>query len=324
MTAFTPVTPTDPDDIGLVRDCPSVLRPFNLAGVLRPPDVHAARVLARLSGGSDGDEVLLAAALALRATRMGHVCVDLAGARETVSAAAAAPVDDAPAPPVDDATVQLDLPELAPWLAALRASALTSPIGGDVAPLRLVGPRLYLARYWHYEQRVIAAISARVAAGSVDIDESVLRDSLDRLYGAPSSDDLQRQATAVAVTKRLSVIAGGPGTGKTTTLAAVLACLFDQARGSDADSLRVDPPRIALTAPTGKAAARVNASLHAALERRSVAGAVAASREELGASTIHRLLGRRPGTQTGSATTLTIRSRTTSSSLTRRRWCRLP
>lgn len=299
-----PPAPLDPHDALLVHDAPDRLRPFNAAGVLHPADIHAAVALCGLTGGAD-DDVLLAAALAVRGPRVGHVCVDLTTVHDTV-----ADVED-------DAGTLRDLPwptDATAWVARVaEAGGLVTVVGdgSDPAaapgavpcPLTLHGTRLYLDRYWRYEQRLAAALEARARRPADGVDLDRLRAGLDRLFGppapaAPGEDepepDLQRLAAATAVTRQLAIVAGGPGTGKTTTVARVLALLDDQA-----DAAGSAPPRVALVAPTGKAAARLEESLREALERPAFREQVDATvRRRLAtaeASTIHRLLRRQPG-----------------------------
>jgi exodeoxyribonuclease V alpha subunit len=162
---------------------------------------------------------------------------------------------------------------LADWLTALRACPWFGE-PGDGAPLILDGERLYLGKYWHFESRVAAALLGRLAPAA-DLDASRLADGLARLFpesgaagsGAAASGadrpDWQRIAAAIAVTRRFAVISGGPGTGKTTTVVKVLALLLEQ-----------DPAlRIALAAPTGKAAARLTESIGAGKGRLAAGGA---------------------------------------------------
>jgi exodeoxyribonuclease V alpha subunit len=295
----------DPFAVELVADAPARLAPFNAAGVLHPADVHTAVALCGATRCEEGD-VLLAAALAVRGPRVGHVCVDLATVRDTV-----ADVED-------DADRLRALPwpdDVDAWLAALAGAAglvqvvhdldagtasdgaLADP--GAPAPLTLHGTRLYLDRYWRYEQRLAGALLARAAAPVAGVDLTRCRQGLGRLFGTPAAGrgpDLQRLAAATAVTRQLAVIAGGPGTGKTTTVARVLALLDEQAAAADAP-----PPRVALVAPTGKAAARLQESLGEALDRPEFVDRVdQAIRDRLAtteASTIHRLLRRHPGNQ---------------------------
>ncbi|TCO79703.1 DNA helicase/exodeoxyribonuclease V alpha subunit [Plasticicumulans lactativorans] len=246
------------------------------AGVLSELDLGFARLLVRLGGG--GPALALAAALASRAVGEGHACLDLAnpGPRGRLLLPAAA---DAPA---------LWAPEPAAWRAALAASPAVGAPGGEPAPLLLdAAGRLYLYRYWAYEGALAAGLR-RLAAQPVDVDAARLRADLARLFPADPAAADQRRAAAVAVLSRFAVISGGPGTGKTTTLARVLAALV----GQHGPGLRVR-----LAAPTGKAAARMEEALRAATAQLAAQGEAAATLAALPqtASTLHRLLGVRPG-----------------------------
>jgi exodeoxyribonuclease V alpha subunit len=276
------------------------LAAFNQALVLTAADIHVAVRLGQLSGEPD-PSVLLAAALAARAPRLGHVCVDLA----TVAATTMSDVDET----VDVST--LPWPSVPPWLLAVAASPLvdggpagrylagSEPAGSPATsrarpPLRLVGTRLYLDRYWQHQQAVASDIEARNTPAVVDID--VLTAGLDRLFAARRADDqgpdLQRLGAAVAVLRRFAVIAGGPGTGKTTTVARVVALLDEQARAAGRP-----PPKIALAAPTGKAAARLQEGVHDEAAHLPVDDTTRRRLLGLRASTVHRLLGSRPDSQ---------------------------
>lgn len=117
--------------------------------------------------------------------------------------------------------------------------------------------RLYLNRMWSNEQRVAAFFGEHNQP--VAVDEARLRESLDVLFGSSEQTDWQKVAAAVALTRRISVISGGPGTGKTTTVAKLLGALVQLSDGQ--------PVRIQLAAPTGKAAARLTESLGSALRQ---------------------------------------------------------
>jgi exodeoxyribonuclease V alpha subunit len=274
-----------------------LLGTFAAAGVLEAADVHVASTLGRLSGGAtaaDDERTLLAIALTVRAVRHGSVITDLStlAGTVTVDEVPLGP-DGAPAVDVDD----LPWPEPDRWLAAVRASPLVAD--GDDAPpgrpLRLVGTALALDRYWRHERRIVADLATRAATDPSGVDEDLLRAGLDRLFpGPPSSGpDLQRVAAAAAVLRSCTVIAGGPGTGKTTTVARILALLHEQAAAEGR------PLRAALAAPTGKAAARLQEAVQDQAGRLAeqgavdpvVADAVAATE----AATLHRLLGWNPG-----------------------------
>ncbi|WP_375502558.1 exodeoxyribonuclease V subunit alpha [uncultured Jatrophihabitans sp.] len=250
--------------VGLLAD-------FSDAGVLEPADVHVAQRLGVLAGESD-DRVLLAVALTVRGTRNGSVVLDLDEAACTI------------APDTDEASdaVELPWPETAGWVAACSASALVTGAAGG-PPLRMVGARLWLDRYWRQEVQVADDLLRRSADRPDDIDRGPLDADLDELFDDAAAD--QRQAVAVAATSRVAVIAGGPGTGKTTTVAQLITVLLR----------RLGPGlRVALAAPTGKAAARLEEAVHSA--RGNLTDDDRAALARLSASTLHRLLGWRPGT----------------------------
>ena len=257
----------DPRDHRLALQAGGLLREFNEAGVVEAADVHVARRVSELAGETD-ETVALAVALAVRAVRGGSVCVDLTSVAE------------------DSGLPDLPWPGTDTWLAALAASPLT----GTPTVLRLIDDRLlYLDRYWREEGQVCADLLARPAPAPLTADEeSALEVALDRVFAAAGYDE-QRAAARIALAQGTTVLTGGPGTGKTTTVAALLALLAEQAERSGGAT-----PRIALAAPTGKAAAR----LQQAVEE-EVARLPESDRARLGtltAVTLHRLLGPRPDT----------------------------
>jgi exodeoxyribonuclease V alpha subunit len=248
-----------------------LLADFNAAGVLEAADVQVARRLGEL-GREDGEQVLLAAALAVRAVRLGSTCLELDRLHDVT-------LDEDGE--VDVAT--LPWPDVAATVAALRGSPLV--VGteqGTLRPLRLVdtdaGPLLYLDRYWRQEQSVRELLDDR-ALTRPPADLAQVRARMDELFPVAQAPDRQRIAVALAATRWTTVLAGGPGTGKTTTVARILALL-------DRPGLRV-----ALAAPTGKAAARLQESVR---EQASGLGLPA----DLTAMTLHRLLGWRPDSST--------------------------
>ena len=198
--------------------------------------------------------------------------------------------------------------QLDAWLDALHASPLVwveGPAGQPAQidrnePLVLHGSKLYLRRYWHYERQVAVQVLQR--GTSVEpVNEAAVRQWLDRLF--PPADraadkpaiDWQKIACGIALRGRLSVITGGPGTGKTYTAARLLALLF-----------AVDPApdklRVALAAPTGKAAARLKQSIEAALQELGSKLEGHLNLLDLAshigpARTLHSLLGARPDTR---------------------------
>ncbi len=261
------------------------------AGILAPLDVHFAHTMARL-GADPRPAVLLAAALASRAVQHGHVCLDLARwAGQPVGGADGLPLAGADGRPRDD----LAWPALGEWRAALADSPLVGD--GDAAtPLVLDGAdRLYLRRYWQHEAVLAARLRARAAEVAGAADAAAVRDGLARLFGPPGRDGGvgdQRRAAEVAAARRLCVITGGPGTGKTTTVVRIIALVVEAAlaRGGPA-------PRIALVAPTGKAAARLTEAVRRARDKLDVSDAVRDAIPEA-AATIHRTLGSLPDVAT--------------------------
>ncbi len=282
-------TPLDHDDAYIATRPAAILEPFNHAGVLNPADVHTAATLCRLTG-DERPEVLLAAALAVRAPQHGHVCVDLTSVAQTVTG-----VEDAPVA-VDD----LDWPDPAVWRRLLEASPLVTvrPAGTPKEidptadrPLSLVADRLYLDRYWRYERRVAEVLHRRARRAQKAVDLAALRAALDRLL--PPGDerpDRQRLAVATGALRSLTVIAGGPGTGKTHTVARLLALLYELSEDRW--------PHVALATPTGKAADRLTAALREAAETLDTNEAVRNRLRKLEATTLHRLLGWHPGSHT--------------------------
>ncbi|MGC5165857.1 exodeoxyribonuclease V subunit alpha [Luteimicrobium sp. DT211] len=264
-----------------------LLGAFARAGVLTSADVRTAERLGALTGETD-ETVQLAAALAVRALRSGSACVDLRDVRSLV----AEDVDDAAPDTLSSEGVgeartpvaELPWPDRDAWETALRRSPLVADgvDGPPDRPVRLVDHRLYLDRYWRDEQVVRAAVEERLAS-PLPVDGAALDAALAR-YFPGGSDDRQRLAAATAARSRLTVLTGGPGTGKTTTVARLVATLRD---ALDTDS---QPLRVAFCAPTGKAAARLQEAVDTELARLD-AGTVHAT-------TIHRLLGTLPDSRT--------------------------
>jgi hypothetical protein len=249
-----------------------LLKEFDEAGLLTPADVHVAMRLGRLASEPD-ERVLLAIALTVRNTRHGSVVLDLAEAATTITADA----DDAELVDIS----ALPWPSAEEWVDACAASPVVADAPGG-SPVRLVGSRLWLDRYWRQESQVASDLLQRSADRPSDLDVSVLRADLDSLFTSEAEAD-QRFAAHVAALSRVSVIGGGPGTGKTTTIARLIAALRRQRPNL----------RIALAAPTGKAAARLEEAVGSATG--TLTDADRAGLSSLSASTLHRLLGRRPG-----------------------------
>ena len=239
---------------------------------LTPLDRHFADFIVRLDG-SPCRELWLAAALASSSTGRGHVCLDLTTAGE------------GEVEPVRPALNPLRTPPADQWRTAL-AACTTVGRPGDCTPLVLDDRgRLYLHRSWDHERSVADSILSRCAP--VPVDDGLLRAGLDRYFPPPAeTPDWQRVAATASLTRRFAVISGGPGTGKTATVARILALVLEQAgeRGLN----------VALAAPTGKAALRLRHSIRQAIGQLGLAAELGARMPDQ-VLTIHRLLGTMPG-----------------------------
>lgn len=241
--------------------------------LLRPLDVQFALMVAQDAHPA----VRLAAAILSRDAGEGHVCLPLSrlAADDALSGKAAALREQllAQAGAPDD------------WSTLLLSSAAVSR-GERPTPMILCGERLYLNRMWRNELTVARFFNE--ANQALSVDETRLASTLDALFPAGDDIDWQKVAAAVALTRRIAVISGGPGTGKTTTVARLLAALIQTT-----DRARC---RIRLAAPTGKAAARLTESLGSALRQLPLTDEQKAQLPTE-ASTLHRLLGAQPGSQ---------------------------
>ena len=287
-------------------DVLSVLHGWADKGWLRRLDSAMAAFMLELDPAAS-PALLVSAALLTQVEGRGHTCLPL---RLMVGQAAEVlPWPDLALEAVQ--TLWQGLPgELSSWLSALRSSPLVRCVDGEAEdkaeveadlgqPLVLAGteeaPLLYLRRFWLHEKYVAQAIRQR-SLSSYTVDESLVAQWLDRLFGsspaAPTEAgevDWQKLACAVALRAGLTVITGGPGTGKTYTAARLLALLF----ATSADPTRL---RVTLAAPTGKAAARLRQSIDSSLRELSqrIGNYVdlGALTQRMGpAKTLHALLG---------------------------------
>lgn len=260
----------DRHDRRLALQARGLLGTFNQADVLTAADVHVATRLGSMTGETD-ERVLLATALAVRAVRQGSTCLDLTTVAEL-------PVEDEPE------AQELPWPDPAPWQAAVAASPL---VAQEV--LRFDNALLYLDRYWREEVQVCRDIVGRLDREAPEVDSAVLDAGALRVFPEEGYDE-QRAAVREAARRWTTVLTGGPGTGKTTTVAGLLALLAEQAEHGRAGAGR--NLRIALTAPTGKASARLQQSVDDETTKLPESDRVRLG--DLQSSTLHRLLGWRP------------------------------
>ncbi len=261
------VTELDPVDRRLALRADGLLAAFNRAQVITAADVHLATRLGVL-GEEPDPSVRLAVALTCRAVRNGSVCLDLAAVGDEAI----------------DTDEPLPWPEPTAWTARVKASPLTA-----AGVLHWEHDLLYFDRYLRQEAQLCADLIARIGrpapALPADLDSAAAR-----LFPGDTYDE-QRAAAARAVSAWTTVLTGGPGTGKTTTVAGLIALLARE---------RPDgrPLRVALAAPTGKAAARLHAAVRAEVADARFADDERALLSAVRASTLHRLLGPRPDNST--------------------------
>ncbi len=268
-------------------------------GQLRRLGASFARFIAELAPAYDATPapLVLACAVLSELEGRGHSCLDLQDLAADPCALLGWPPEQWQGLLARSGPLPADA---AGWRAALAASAQVWAVeqDDDGQPLVLDRERLYLRRYWRNELHVARAIAAR-AAQRREAEPARVRQWLDRLFdstaAAGAAPDWQKVACAVAVGGGISIITGGPGTGKTYTVARLLALLF--ALADEPERLR-----IALAAPTGKAAARLKQSIDNALGE--LAGKLGAAlplaqlaQRLAPAATLHSLLGARPDTR---------------------------
>lgn len=249
-------------DRRVARSATGELADLNAAGVIEAADVHVASRLATLVGDED-PLARVTLALVVRAAREGSTSLDPAHARELLEESPVA------------------LPPTPEWLEQVGGSALA-----EAGVLLVEHDLVYLDRYHREEVQIAQDLQRRAQTPAPEIDEEMLEAGLERVFPRDGWGE-QRDAVRAAAGRLTTVLAGGPGTGKTSTVAGLLTLLLEQAEATG------HRPRIALAAPTGKAAARL---------RESVLGSLGhmpdQDRQRLGtdieAVTVHRLLGWRP------------------------------
>jgi exodeoxyribonuclease V alpha subunit len=251
-------------------------------GILSLLDIHFAGFMERLAGTCD-PQLWLAAAMVSRYTGQGHICLDLSS------------LDQKRLLDAEDGKDPVVCPNLNDWCKKLRETAVVGT-PGEYAPLILDDKsRLYLHRYWDYQEKLARSIRKHVHDDGEDMDMMHLREGLERVFGASFTTgppgqgediDWQKVAAFTSLTKRFCVISGGPGTGKTTTIVRILALILEQTRSSNL--------RIALSAPTGKAAAKLQEAIKRGKKKLNCPDKIKEAIPEE-ASTLHRLLGSIPG-----------------------------
>ncbi len=246
---------------------PKRLEQLRDSGCVSDLAFHFAEMMVRLDG-RESDGVGLAACLVSHWTNQGNVCVDLASlsGREVFDG-------------------ELTTPPLQDWQKSLRSSSVVGR-PGEVRPLILDDrSRLYLYRYWDFEKRLARALLSKASLDGPQGSPQGFRAALDRIMPrSPFGEvDWQRVAAAQAYLKKLCVISGGPGTGKTWTVVRILAAISETLPGTV-------PLRVALTAPTGKAAARLEETVREAKRDLPINSEIRDQIPDV-ATTIHRLLG---------------------------------
>jgi len=248
--------------------------------ILSPLSYFFAQFITRQAGEQEDGVLGCTAALLSERNQQGDVCLDLARfSGQSFFAAEITALSRVQQPGLHSTLPAIPAPPQ--WRDLLQKSSCVG-IPGQVAPLILDGDRLYLSRFWSYEEQVAQALLERSIQVS-DIDIRNLQNGLHRLF--PDKDiktdgfDWQKLASALAVSRRFAVISGGPGTGKTTTVVKVLALLLEQ-----------NPSlQIRLAAPTGKAAARMVESIRSRKNEIDMSEEIRNLIPE-SASTLHRLL----------------------------------
>ena len=276
-------------------DAVASLAEWALAGVFGNAELHGAAVLVRADPAAP-DSVHLAAALALWAPLHGHACIDLVAAADIVDNALVAEADDGSD---ESADVALPWPAVDDWLAALATTTICRVVTAidhepvlDHHPLVLHGTLLYTQRQWVDECTVAADLRRRASASTTAPLPATIT-LLEQLLPVVEDGRPNRQHDAglIALRSHLAVIVGGPGTGKTHTIARLLAVFLHRAQ-ADGTGLR-----IALAAPTGKAAARMGEAIASAAAGFTGSGTVPldpqiiAQLAALRPTTVHRLLG---------------------------------
>ncbi|KMQ80561.1 Exodeoxyribonuclease V alpha chain [Candidatus Burkholderia pumila] len=290
------------------QDAVQLLARWVERGWLREIDAAFGHFLAQEVSDASG-LLILASAFASHQLGRGHACLELKATLKDPTFVLSLPLEGDFSETEDDDGALLPSNvlkgvTLARWEKALTHPSLVSVDGAGDTPLVCIESRLYLRRYWRYEQDVCRAIQKRIASSTEDgtPEHASLKHAFDALFPAANAEaDWQKLACALAAKSAFSIVTGGPGTGKTTTVVKLLALLQAQALGGGASSGEARALRICLAAPTGKAAARLNESIAGAVARLPLqvfenAEAVRAA-IPTAVTTLHRLLGTVPNSR---------------------------
>jgi exodeoxyribonuclease V alpha subunit len=277
-------------------------QPFIDAAVFTVTEVHAAQRITDAVFSSSKTEPTfldyLSVAIAVWAPVNGHVCADLSNVQQQVKDEIGSSNEN-----IDPLLqAQLEWPSLSAWSSHLSASPLVSiPLPDKLddvdytKPLVLFGNLLYLTRQWADEGLVAIALRTRLTASATPLPEQAAAWVSD-VFGN-KVDDKQSQAVIQALTHNTTVLLGGPGTGKTYTIAGMLHAFFSEHGASSTPDAVSKPLRVAIAAPTAKAARQVTTSVGTSLSLDHFPQTHAASIKAVTevSSTIHRLLGWSPG-----------------------------
>jgi len=268
------------------------LKQARLHQTIRPLDYYFSQRLIKHITSDDDDALLIALAATLISykTGEGNICVDLSLYEKQNLF-------------FSEEFKGILAPDLTQWKAVLTGHAVIGKEGENTKGTQLVldGNKLYLTRYWYFETELATQLLERAVQTNTDLNNNLLKDGLNRLFKTTEDEiDWQKEAAITAISKSFTIISGGPGTGKTHTVAAILALLLEQvsplaSEPLQMDLLQVEPTkpsrlRIALAAPTGKAAARLSDSIRQVVKGLNVSDEIKALIPDE-TQTLHRLLG---------------------------------
>ncbi|MBU0480249.1 MAG: exodeoxyribonuclease V subunit alpha [Proteobacteria bacterium] len=231
-------------------------------------DRYFGSLISRLADKTD-PEIRTAAELVSLATREGHGCIDLREwAGQQIRGAGG---------------VDVCLPDFDVWHEKIANSVVAGSGTELVTPLVLENERLYLRRYWEYEEEIVSFLLQRGSRGDFGDGDGAPHEILNRLFPDEGGEFRWHRLAALSALRRsVTCIIGGPGTGKTTAVAGIMALLVECSGDCGM--------RIALTAPTGKAVMRLQESIAKSLSLLDSPSHFR-SRIPVRATTIHRLLG---------------------------------